>query len=138
MLLSLVLCYYAPTMAQEIRVLDLSDRTEMNYYFARIEHNTTNSKWLYNGGLNINIFLMIDDRATPIEFLEDFVSSYIISVTPDGDYYSWSKLFKIEGLYNPKILEIKEKEYAPYFTITIEYGDYNQREEKVFTLKGED
>ena len=127
-------------MAQEIRVLDLSDRTEMNYYFARVLDSTFNSKWIYNYALEVKIFEISDSKATPENLFEGYdglLASYLVSVYPDDNYYNWSKLYKIEGCMNSKILEIKETEY-PYFTITIEYGVNGQREEKVFTLKGED
>ena len=138
-LLSLIFCYCAPAMAQEIGVLDLSDRTEMNYYFARVLDSTPNSKWIYKNALKVKIFEISDSKATPENLFEgcEQLSSYLVSVVPDGDYYSWSKLYKIEGFIIPKILEIKETKY-PHFTVTIEYGAYAQREEKVFTLKGKD
>ena len=43
----------------------------------------------------------------------------MISIAPDGNYYTWSKLYKIEALVNPKILEIKETKY-PNFILKIE------------------
>ena len=143
MLLSLVLCYYTTAMAQKIGVQDLSDHQELNYTFAFLEPHKVIFEKLYNQFLNLSIYPFNDWLATPENFSptdgEDVLKSYIISVRT-ADLYSplnKGKLFKIVGLYDPKILEIKETKY-PYFTVTIEYGAYDQRQEKVFTLKGED
>ena len=59
------------------------------------------------------------DNRVYIKFMEDFLSSYLVSVIPDGDYYSYSKLYKIEGLYNPKVIEIKETQGLFKFIIKI-------------------
>ena len=78
-----------------------------------------------------------DSKVTPENFSEgdEFLQSYMISVTPDGDYYTNSKLYKIEGLCNPKILEIKETTF-PKFLIKVEHGLFNDRKTKLFELEG--
>jgi len=108
----------------------------MNYVFARI-YTKSKTKELYNKGLFVTIYKMSDSKATPKERIEDFLSSYIISVRPDGDYYSYSKLYKIEGLIIPKIIEIKET-VAPNFSIKIEHGSYrdNKRKMEIFEFEG--
>jgi hypothetical protein len=123
--------------SQETIVKNLVYNTEMNYIFSRINTATIYKEKLYKEGLFITIYEMTDSKATPIEYIEDFLSSYIVSAVPDGDYYSYSKLYKIEGLINPKILEIKETT-APNFSIKIEHGSYrdNKRKIEIFEFEG--
>ncbi|MGX1022966.1 hypothetical protein ACSSV5_000108 [Psychroflexus sp. MBR-150] len=59
------------------------------------------------------------------------LQSLFISVKPDGDYYSWSKLFKIEGVLNPEIITINELKY-PKFEIVIKFGNKNDRSSKSY------
>jgi len=63
------------------------------------------------------------------------LSSYFISVTTDGDYYSGSKSFKIEGVYNPKIIEIKESSF-PKFSVKIEHGPAKKRKTVLIEFEG--
>jgi len=124
--------------SQEILVRNLDYNFEMNYILARIDHTKgIINKELYNRGLFITVFEMSDSKATPKERMEDFLRSYIISVTPDGDYYSYSKLYKIEGLIIPKVLEIKETT-ALNFSVKIEHGSYrdNKRKIEIFEFEG--
>ena len=110
----------------------------MNYIFSRIDYTKgIINKELYNRGLFVTVFEISDSKATPKERMEDFLRSYIISVTPDGDYYSYSNLYKIEGLIIPKVLEIKETT-APNFSIKIEHGSYrdNKRKIEIFEFEG--
>ena len=124
--------------SQEILVRNLDYNSEMNYVFARIDYTKRIiNKELYRGGLFVTIYEMSDSKATPKERMEDFSRSYIISVTPDGDYYSNSNLYKIEGLIIPKVLEIKETT-ARNFSVKIEHGSYrdNKRKIEVFEFEG--
>lgn len=116
-------------------IKNISVNTEMNYVFARIYEKKTIVKELFNRGLFVTIYELSDSKITSKDNLEDFLSSYIVSVVPDGDYYSDSKLYKIEGLLNPTILDIKEGEF-PNFRIKIEYGSYNKRKRKSFEFEG--
>jgi len=134
----LILCLtFWSCSSQEILVKNLDDNSEMNYIFSRINPTTIYKDELYKGGLYITIYEMSDSKATPKERIEDFLSSYIISVRPDSDYYSYSKLYKIEGLIIPKIIEIKET-VAPNFSIKIEHGSYrdNKRKMEIFEFEG--
>ena len=117
--------------SQEILVKDLANEVDMNYIFARINPTQISSTSLYNNGLFVNIYKLSDSKITPEKFKEDFLSSYLVSVIPDGDYYSYSKLYKIEGLYNPKIIEVKETQGLFNFIIKIEFGIYNNRSHRV-------
>lgn len=121
-----------------IKNIDLSGHSEMNYIFARIYDIKPISMELYGGGLFISVFQISDSKATPENFFEGYdssLSSYIISVKEDGDYYTGSKLYKIEGLEAPKVLEIKETKY-PKFTIKIEHGAYTKRKTDAFEFEG--
>ena len=122
--------------SQEILVKDLANEVDMNYIFARINPTQISSTSLYNDGLFVNIYKLSDSKITPEKFMEDFLSSYLVSVIPDGDYYSYSKLYKIEGLYNPKIIEVKETQGLFNFIIKIEFGIYNNRQIQNFELEG--
>ncbi|MBN4047103.1 hypothetical protein JYU05_01000 [bacterium AH-315-P13] len=125
--------------SQEILVRNLDYNSEMNYIFSRINPTTIYKEGLYNGGVFVTVYKMSDSKTTPEDYSEghEFLSSLIISVTPDGDYYSYSKLYKIEGLIIPKVLEIKETT-APNFSVKIEHGSYrdNKRKTKTFNFKG--
>jgi hypothetical protein len=123
---------------QEAKKIDLSNKSEMNYIFARISNSKPTSKWIYNYGLHINIFKLSDSKATKKSLFEGYdgiVASYMISIAPDGNYYTWSKLYKIEALVNPKILEIKETKY-PNFILKIEEGFYDNRKVRKFKIVG--
>ena len=123
--------------SQNGKVIELSDNSEMNYIFARISLRKPIFKELYNRGLFATIFQISDSRITPEDFSEghEFLSSYIVSMSPDGDYYTNSRLYKIEGLANPKIIEIKETTY-PKFIIKIEHGVYDKRKIETFEFEG--
>tara|TARA_R110000868_G_scaffold411447_3_gene704013 strand:+ start:615 stop:1013 length:399 start_codon:yes stop_codon:yes gene_type:complete len=121
--------------AQRMQIIDMSSNKEMNYIFSRINPTNILKEELYNGGLYVNIYQMSDSKVTSKEFMEDFLSSFIISVSPDGDYYSNSRLYKIEGLYNPKILDIKEST-SHKFLLKIEYGSYDDRKTEVLEFEG--
>tara|TARA_R110002033_G_scaffold160943_3_gene197406 strand:+ start:687 stop:992 length:306 start_codon:yes stop_codon:yes gene_type:complete len=100
-------------------------------------------KELYNQNLYVTLFQLYDPHDTPVDFSPtdgyDILESYIISVR-SSDLYSNkidSKLYKISGLYVPKILEIKETKY-PNFSIEIEYGFSDKRKTEVFKFEGVD
>ncbi len=120
------------------KIVELSNMAEANYIFARIYPEKPIHKELYDGGLYLTIFKYSDSKITPENFsegTEEFLDSYIISIVPDGDHYTTSKLSKIEGLLNPKILNIVEKKY-PVFALEIEFGAANKRIVKEFSLVG--
>jgi hypothetical protein len=133
-LLLLCMSCYSQKNTEIIKSIDLSANQEMNYIFARIHDTAPFSKELFKRGLFVRIFELSDSKATPEGLFEGYdgiVSSFIISVSPDGDYYSGSELYKIEGLILPKIIAVKELEF-PFFSVEIEHGFYDQRETKIF------
>ena len=112
-----------------IEVQDVSKDTSANYILSNIIVDKTFEKELWSSAIYLKTFIISDSISTPDDFSEgsdEILSSVLISVTPDGDYYTNSNLYKIEGIYNPKILEITELSY-PEFSIKIEYGNYNER-----------
>jgi len=124
--------------AQQPILKDLSKDNDTNYIFARINPANIITKELYNRGLFATIYEISDSKATPDNFsegTEEFLLSYIISIVEDGDYYSGSKLYKLEGLIYPRILEVKETSY-PKFSVTIEHGIYGNRKTESFILEG--
>ena len=113
-------------------------KKDINYIFARINLKNIISKELYDRGIFIKIFEISDSKATLkiiSEGTEEFLSSYIISVVSDGDYYTGSKLYKVEGLLNPKIIEIQKESY-PNFIINIEYGKSKNRKIEILKFEG--
>jgi len=136
-LVSLFILLYTGSVAQE-QIKDLSTEISSNYLLANIyETNKLSYEEIYKGAFFLRIYKMTDYYATPKNYFEgtdEVVSSVLISVVPDGDYYTTSKLYKIEMLYNPKIIEIKETIY-PEFVITIESGSYSKRSVQKYTLK---
>lgn len=129
---------YSNCTAQKPIFKDLSSENKINYIFARIIPDKTKTKSLFDRGLFVSVFQLSDSKATPKKFsigTREFLDSYIISVTTDGDGYLGSKLYKIEGIYDPKIVKIKEGKY-PKFIIEIEYGEFKKRKIKSFELIG--
>jgi hypothetical protein len=124
--------------AQNLNLLDISNKPDINYMFANIRTDSIIEKELWKGGQFVKIFKMTDYKATPEDYFEGYdgvLESLIISSMPDGDYYTSSKLYKVEGLCNPKILEIKEDDY-PKFSIKIEHGFFDNRKIEIFIIKG--
>ena len=123
---------------QEVKIKDLSKNSDLNYIFARIECNSINIKKMYSGSFFVKTFIMSDSKITPENFsegTEEFLESIFVSIIPDGDYYTSSKLFKIEGLISPEIIEFKELQY-PKFGLRIEYGNYNNRRIEFIEFEG--
>lgn len=118
-------------------VIEISNFNETNYLISNIIKTLKISKEMFKGSFYINIFEISDSKISEknINEGEEVLSSYLISCIPDGDYYSSSKLFKIQGLLNPKIKNIKERKY-PYFEILIEYGEFNNIKTESFILEG--
>ncbi|PCI11699.1 MAG: hypothetical protein COB73_01590 [Flavobacteriaceae bacterium] len=106
----------------------MSNNLDLNYIIANISIENSFERNLFNDGLFVKIFKMSDFRATPEGYFEgtdEVLSSYLVSVSPDGNYVS-SKLYKIKGILNPKIIDVIGLAY-PTFQIKIEYGAYNNR-----------
>lgn len=122
--------------AQSIIVKDVSNNQNLNYILSNLELEKTFKSELWNEAIYLKAYTITDSKATSKDFSEgsdEILSSLLISLTPDRDYYTNSNLYKIEGIYNPKILEITELNY-PEFSIKIEYGNYNERITEVINL----
>lgn len=118
-------------------VIDLTSNEDLNYYLSNIAEVNTNSYNLFSDAIFINVITVHDSKATPDNYFEGYDSvlqSVLITITPDGDYYTKSKLFKIEGLEAPKLIAIKEQQY-PNFEITLESGPFKKRRTKSFILQ---
>ena len=126
---------------QKIKEIDLSSNTEMNYVFAFLEPKKVIQKELYNHFLFISIYPINDWLSTPNNFSptdgEDVLNSYFISVKTADSYTNTndSKLFKITGFYDAKILEVQEEKY-PNFMIKFQYGLIGEKKIKIFKFKG--
>lgn len=116
--------------------IEINHNEDLKYYLSSINELNVNSYSMYSNAVFLKIFIMDDSKATPDDFFEGYdgiLQSLLITINPDGDYYTQSKLFKIEGVLNPQIVEIKELEY-PNFKIVIEIGNVNDRVQKSFDL----
>lgn len=121
----------------DIKVTALTPNTELNYIISNLLVCEKKAS-LYNGAFYVDLFLMSDSKATPSEFSPEsceILYSFLVSIKPDGDYYSWSKLYKIEGMYDPKIVEIIEIKY-PSFYVKIEHGAFDDRNVELFEFSG--
>ncbi|MDG1275913.1 MAG: hypothetical protein P8O16_01445 [Algoriphagus sp.] len=119
-------------------VKELSMHETANYLLANITEINYSYQEVFNRSFFINVYTLNDSKATPLEYFEEYdgvLSSILISIIPDGDYYSQSKLFKIEGLENPKIVSLKEEEF-PEFVITVESGPVENRQTSEYKFKG--
>jgi hypothetical protein len=115
--------------AQEIKFKDLTEDSKTNYFLANIQRVEYLSYPLFERAIFINAFLIDDSEATPTDYFEgtdEVLSSILISIIPDGDYYTESKLYKVEGLENPKILAIHEGLF-PEVIVEVEYGRKNKK-----------
>ena len=124
--------------SQQLKINKIEKDEKLKYILANIEVEKNNFYELFSGNLFVKTYIMDDFKATPDKFYEEsdeILSSVLISVIPDGDIYTTSKLFKIEGLNNPKIKSITELKY-PYFEIEIVFGLPNNRIRKIIKLKG--
>jgi len=125
------------SISQKLKVEDVSDNLDLNYILANIWTNSVNEE-LWNGGQYIKVFKMNDSKATPEGYFEGYdgvLESLLISAMPDGDYYTLSKLYKIVGILNPKIIEIKENNF-PKFSVKIEHGPAKNRKTELIEFGG--
>ncbi len=124
--------------SNEKMVQDISHQDDINYFLSRIDIKKSINKKVFEGAMHLNIFTLSDPKSSSNKSIEEgtevFYTSYLVSISPDGDYTK-SKLYKIEGLVAPKILEIKEGNY-PYFFIKVEYGNATERKTKSFKFEG--
>lgn len=130
-----VLLVHTNCMAQ---LKDLSADNSSNYILSNINKVDYLNDELYNGSLFVSVFTMSDSRIDPKGLFNDtdeVLSSVLISIIPDGDYYTSSKLYKIEGLVAPEIVQITETQY-PDLVITVESGFYKDRKQISYTLDG--
>lgn len=135
-LLILFLLFVFNSNAQEtVKQTDWS-YMKMNYIFSRLNTETITNKTLFDGALYVKVFSISDSKITPENFsegTEEFLESLLVSISPDGDAYTESKLIKLEGLTFPEIKEFKESKY-PSFSMIIEVGPKENRKEITIKL----
>ena len=120
-------------------LIEMTDNTDLNYYFSNISHVNLKNHSLFSDAIFVDVYTIYDSNATPDNYFEGYdgvLQSLLIAVKPDGDYYSWSNLFKIEGVLNPEIISINELKY-PKFEIVVEFGNKKSRDSKsyIFSLE---
>lgn len=118
-------------------LIEITDNTDLNYYFSNISKVNVKNHSLFSRAMFLNVYTVDDAKATPDNYFEGYdgiLQSLFIAVKPDGDYYSWSKLYKIEGILNPEIITINELKY-PKFEIVIEIGNKNNRNSKSYFIR---
>ncbi|WP_139316502.1 hypothetical protein [Algoriphagus marinus] len=119
-------------------VIELSMHETANYLLANIKEINYSYQEVFNRSFFVNVYTVNDSKATLQGYFEEYdgiLSSILISIIPDGDYYSQSKLFKIEGLENPKIISLIEKEF-PEFILAVESGPLENRKTFEYKFKG--
>lgn len=128
-------CLFIFTCKAQQKIIELRSDIESNYLISNITKCHALSKEMFNGSFYINIFELSDSKITPEnnQETEELWSSFLISAVPDGDYYTFSTINKIEGVFNPEFLGVKELEY-PNFEISIEHGFYNKRKKESFLI----
>lgn len=117
------------------QIEEISDSSS-KYILANIYRIDYLNYQIYNRSLFLNIFTINDSKGTfdnSFKETDEVFEAIIISISPDGDYYTSSKLYKIRELIFPKILSIKETKY-PEFIIRIESGMKNNRTIKDFKI----
>lgn len=125
---SLLLLFVVITSCNAQKVNKISSDNE-KYILANIYKINYSFYNLYNSSFFVNVYAMFDSKATlqeDFEGTDEVLSSILISIMPDGDYYTTSKLYKIERLLQPKVLEINETTF-PKFKITVEHGKSGDR-----------
>lgn len=96
-------------------LIEMTANPDLNYYFSNISEVNIKNHSLFSRAMFVNVSTINDAKATPDNYFEVYdgiLQSIFISVKPDGDYYSWSKLYKIEGILNPEIITINELKYG--------------------------
>ncbi|MFV0186177.1 hypothetical protein OBK20_02200 [Empedobacter falsenii] len=117
------------------QIKEISD-SYSNYILATIYRTDYLNYQIYNKSLFLNIFSINDSKGTSTDSFnetDEVLQALIISVSPDGDYYTTSKLYKIDELIFPKIVEINETKY-PEFIIKIKTGMNNNRIVKEYKI----
>lgn len=117
-------------------LIEMTANNDLNYYFSNISEVNLKNHSLFSRAMFVNVYTVNDPKATPDNYFEGYdgiLQSLFIAVKPDGDYYSWSKLYKIESILNPKIITINELKY-PEFEIVIEFGNKNNRSSKSYVF----
>lgn len=124
--------------AQDAKVIELTSDESANYLLANITEINYSFQEIFKRSFFVNVYTLNDSKATPLDFFEEYdgiLSSILISIIPDGDYYSESKLFKIEGLENPKITSLKEDNF-PEFVLAVISGPLENRIILEYRFKG--
>lgn len=132
-ILSIILLSCTSCKSQSIEILDISNKKELNYIVANIDISNIKKESLYNDAFFITIFQMYDLKVNYDTETDEVFKSILISISPDGDYYTNSKLLKIENLIKPKILSIKQVEY-PNIVLNVEYGNFKDRSVKNISI----
>ena len=119
------------------RLVELTSNEDLNYYLSNIAEVNVIGYSLYSNSVYINVFTVYDSKSTPENFFEGYdgvLQSILITISPDGDYYTTSKTFKIEGLLAPRFISVEEQKY-PDFEITVESGSVSKRVTKSYNFE---
>lgn len=119
-------------------VKNLSKDATANYLLANITRVNYSFHELHKGSFATSVYTMNDSKATPkghFEGTDGVLSSLLVTVVPDGDAYTQSRLYKIEGLEAPRVVEIKEGQF-PAFILVVESGPQKKRTVEEYRLEG--
>ncbi|WGK64278.1 hypothetical protein [Croceiramulus getboli] len=126
--------------AQMAKVDEIYSPKELSYILSNIQVEKISSKVFYHGGIYAKAYPISDSKATQETTFEGYdgvLMSYYFSFTPDGDYYSSSRLYKIEGLLDPQLIDWMELKEADQLQIKviIEHGPALERISDSFQFK---
>jgi hypothetical protein len=127
-LLTVILVAITISCKSQVTLDNLSHNEDLNYYLANININKIVRYSIFNDGLYITFFPFADFRHTPDDLNNDgheVQTSYLISVSPDGEYVE-SSTYQIGPFMLPKIISVTQGDY-PNFTVEIESGVFNNK-----------
>ena len=140
LLIAFCFTFLIASKAQSIKVEDLSGELSLNYVLANMEKIVYSNHALYDRSFFVSVYTISDSKATPSGLFEEadgILSSVLVSIVPDGDFYVDSKLFKIEGILNPVVETLKETKF-PEFSLSIAHGKALERKLVKYTLRWEE
>ena len=123
-----ILVIFSFSCKSQVILDDLSGNEDLNYYLANIFVNKIERHSLFNDGLYITFYPFADFKRTSDTFNNgghEVQISYLISVSPDGEYVE-SSIYQIGPFTLPIIKSVIPTDY-PNFRIEIESGAFDNK-----------
>ena len=133
--IKLVFLLFITSCTAQKEIFDYTDKSDINYILSSMRKPLKVNQSLFDDAYFLSVFEMDDSKVSINNQNEsdEIYSSVFVSITPDGDYYTSSKLYKIEKLRSPKLLSIVEKDFFK-IEIFIEHGNINSRQKSKFII----